>query len=241
MLELEKISCIRGEGTNAFTMSLEELSVVQGETLVITGPSGSGKSTLLEALALVLRPTHSKRFLWTIRRENQGCYDIKRLWQKNETAQLAALRARRIGFVLQTGGLLPFLNVAENVRIWRRIAARPVCTEKILQLMDRLEITELADKMPHQLSVGERQRVSIARALAHEPDLLLADEPTAALDPVLAEQVFRLMLDLVNQTGSTAIIVSHDYSNIREKAIRLIRAVPFETDAGRGSCFEEFS
>jgi putative ABC transport system ATP-binding protein len=240
VIELEGMSCIRGHGDSAFGVSIEELSVMPGETLVITGPSGSGKSTLLEILALVLRPTTVKRFQWLNTKTDSTQFDIKDLWRNDQKRQLASIRAQSVGYVMQTGGLIPYLDVKANILIWRRIAAKPDGRETIAMLVNALDLGDLLGKKPQQLSVGERQRVAIARALAHEPVLLLADEPTAALDPLLADRVFGLMLNLVQRLGSIAIIVSHDYARVRNKSFRELRAIPYETGNRRGSCFEEY-
>ena len=199
MLTLREVSCVRGGGAESFTVTIDQLKILPGETLAITGSSGSGKSTLLEMLGLVLRPTVGRCFYWDFKGHNGQSRDIRALWQRNAFGELARIRAHRIGFVLQTGGLLPYLNVQANIEISRRIARLKPRGPPISYLIDTLGLARLMRKMPHQLSVGERQRVSIARAMAHEPDLLLADEPTAALDPELADQVIGLMLDVVRQ------------------------------------------
>jgi putative ABC transport system ATP-binding protein len=139
---------------------------------------------------------------------------------------LSRIRARSIGFVLQTGGLLPYLDVGGNISLNRRLLGLPPAGDLIDHLVQALEIDHLRAKKPQQLSIGERQRVSIARALAHQPVLLLADEPTAALDPVLAERVMDLMLGLVNELGSAAVIATHEADRVRAPGVRVLRAMP---------------
>jgi len=186
---------------------------------------------------LVLRPTVEGRFVWQAQGAGSSQLDINGLWQRGAYGDLARTRARRIGFVLQTGGLLPYLDVQSNIEMSRRIARRPGRNNPVPDLIDDLGLPHLISKMPHQLSVGERQRVSIARAMAHEPELLLADEPTAALDPVLSEQVISLMLDLVARSGTTAVIVTHDQEQVRSRVDREFQAIPTTSELGRGSCF----
>ncbi|MCB1857531.1 MAG: ABC transporter ATP-binding protein [Gammaproteobacteria bacterium] len=237
MLTLRDVACVRGSGPESFTVRVDRLQISRGETIAITGASGCGKSTLLEILALVLRPAVRDRFTWESASPGHGEQDIAVLWQRDAFSHLTRIRARRIGFVLQTGGLLPYLDVRSNIELARRIARLPSRGSPVPRLMDTLGLSHLDRKMPHQLSVGERQRVSIARAMAHEPELLLADEPTAALDPELAEQVIELMLELVERTQTTAVIVTHDRDRVRARVDREIVAQPIAGETGRGSCF----
>jgi len=202
VLTLSDITCVRGHGTDAFSVSVENLTIKRAETVAITGKSGSGKSTLLEILALVLRPQVRGCFKWESRRAGGSTLDLAQLWHKDARRELTRIRAGQIGFVLQTGGLLPYLDVQSNIELSRHIECLPRKDSPVPRLIKALELTRLCRKLPHELSVGERQRVSIARAMAHEPELLLADEPTASLDPELEDQVIALML--------TAVIVTHD-------------------------------
>ncbi len=237
MLTLRNVACVRGKGDDAFSVWVEHLEIARGETLAITGESGSGKSTLLELLALVLRPTVCGDFEWESRRQGDKFQDIGGLWRRDALHELTRIRACRIGFVLQTGGLLPFLDVRSNIELSRVIERLPSRNSPVPGLIQALGLSRLIKKMPHQLSVGERQRVSIARAMAHEPELLLADEPTAALDPELADQVIGLMLDLVARAETTAVIVTHDRERIRARVDREVTARMVTDTEGRGSCF----
>lgn len=237
MLTLREVSCVRGSGAESFTVTIGNLVISRGETVAITGSSGSGKSTVLEMLGLVLRPVVGDTFRWDFRERNGQRQDISALWRQDAFAELARIRAHHIGFVLQTGGLLPYLDVQANIAISRRIARSGWRENPVPRLIDALGLRCLVSKMPHQLSVGERQRVSIARAMAHEPDLLLADEPTAALDPELADQVIGLMLDLVARTETALVIVTHDHDRVRSRVKREFRAQPILVDGDRGSCF----
>jgi putative ABC transport system ATP-binding protein len=237
VLTLEDVACIRGRGPDAFSVRVDRLEIARAETVAITGASGSGKSTLLEMLALVLRPDVAGSFVWESRHPDAAGQDIGALWQRGALADLTRIRATRIGFVLQTGGLLPYLDVRSNIELPRRIGRLPWRDSPIPRLIDALGLARLSGKMPHQLSVGERQRVSIARAMAHEPELLLADEPTAALDPELADQVIGLMLELVARSQTTAIIVTHDRQRVSTRVDREIMATVASDGSGRGSRF----
>lgn len=222
MLELDNIHCTRGVGPQRFSVGIAHLSIARGETLAITGRSGSGKSTVLEILGLVLRPECLGRFTWN---DEQGnTLDLAALWQRQLDAQLSLIRASRIGFVLQSGGLLPYLDVRRNIVFTRRLLGLPLESVRVERLVEVLDIGHLMARKPHQLSIGERQRVSIARSLAHNPQLFLADEPTSALDPHLADEVFDLMVDAVQRTGSAAVIVTHDQERVRALGLRQIHA-----------------
>ena len=212
----------RGAGSDGFRLEVPNFSVRRGECIAITGPSGSGKSTLLDLLGLVLRPDHCAAF--KMRTRDGGVVDIAELWRRNDRNRLAQTRAQHIGYVLQTGGLLPFLPAGENIRLSRALLGLDNSDGLVDRLADALKITHLLRKKPHALSIGERQRVAIARALAHRPALLLADEPTAALDPGQALQVMTLLLVIVQQYQVTAIIVSHDWELVRQLGLRQVRA-----------------
>ncbi|MBJ7416062.1 MAG: ABC transporter ATP-binding protein [Niveispirillum sp.] len=205
MLEIEGLYCQRGDGTDGFRLEVPRLRVAAGEALAITGPSGCGKSTLLDLLGLVLRPDHADRF-------DMGgggeAVDIKALWKAGRDP-LALLRGRHIGYILQTGGLLPFLSVRDNIALSLRLLEMKA--PHLPRLVDRLGLVGLLDKQPAALSVGERQRVAIARALAHRPALVLADEPTASVDPENAGRIIALLLDMVQAMGATLLLVSHDW------------------------------
>jgi len=178
----------------------------RGETTSLVGASGSGKSTLLGLLAGLLRPGGG-----TIAFDGQ---DLAAM----DDAERAALRARRIGIVLQRGNLVPFLTAAENVELALRLAdrrgrGRP---RRARALLGELGVGDRADHRPHQLSGGEAQRVAVAVALANDPDLLLADEVTGELDSAHAEQVLRVIFDAWRQRGLTVLFVTHS----RELAVR---------------------
>jgi putative ABC transport system ATP-binding protein len=216
-------------GDDGFRLEVPCLEVRRGECIAITGPSGCGKSTLLDLLGLVLRPDRCAAFEL---RTRDGCVvDVARLWRDNDRDGLAQTRAQHIGYVLQTGGLLPFLPAIENIRLSRALLGLDNGDGLVERLAEALKIKHLLRKKPQALSIGERQRVAIARALAHRPAFLLADEPTAALDPGQALQVMKLLLAIVQHFQITAIIVSHDWELVRSLGLRQVRAEPGSGEA----------
>lgn len=215
----------RGQGAGGFRLEVPRFSARRGECIAVTGTSGSGKSTLLELFGLVLRPDACETFELRVHRGGT-VFDVAALWQRGDFNGLARIRARHIGYVLQTGGLLPFLTAIENIRLSRALLGLKSGAEIVDRLVDALGIGHVLHKKPQALSIGERQRVAVARALAHRPAFLLADEPTAALDPDQARQVMQLLLALVAQFAITAIIVSHDWQLMRAFSLREVRAEP---------------
>jgi putative ABC transport system ATP-binding protein len=186
-------------------LKIPRLAVASGERLVVLGPSGSGKSTLLDILAFLVRPDSVGRFSFAV---GGSTHNIGSVW-RTTPARLAALRARHIGYVLQTGGLLPYLSVRENVLLPRRLLGQSGLGP-LDALAGTLGIGELLGRYPAQLSVGQRQRVAVVRALAHEPALVLADEPTAALEAGLALAVADALVDASSAVNAALVMVTHD-------------------------------
>ncbi|MCC2651819.1 MAG: transporter ATP-binding protein [Microvirga sp.] len=177
------------------------LTVGEQEFIAITGPSGSGKSSLLYLLGLLDRPTSG-----TLRVAGQDTSSL------NDDA-LARLRLDMLGFVFQFHFLLPEFSVLENVKLPMRKAGRLSSMEmrdRAASLLEELGLAGHLDKRPDQLSGGQRQRVAVARALANDPRVVLADEPTGSLDSKSSEQVFQILQDLVKKRGKTVIAVTHD-------------------------------
>ncbi|WP_295384038.1 ATP-binding cassette domain-containing protein [uncultured Thiodictyon sp.] len=209
----------RAGGGTSFELRVPELRIAPGEVVVLQGPSGCGKSTLLDMLALALRPDEAEGFAF--RPEHRSVSDLWRLWQASDLDGLGQLRGVHIGYVLQTGGLLSFLTARENIMLSCRLLGRDP-RGAVERLAERLDIGAQLDKHPGQLSVGERQRVAIARALAHRPAVVLADEPTASVDPLNAARILELFLELVRQSGTCAIIASHDWRPEPTPGVRVL-------------------
>jgi putative ABC transport system ATP-binding protein len=176
------------------------LQVRGGEFIGLVGPSGSGKSTLINVITGIDRPTSGD-----VRVAGQRLNDLSE-------NQLARFRGKHVGVIFQFFQLLPTLTVVENVmlpmdfcRVWKRSERR----ERAMELLDLVDVPEIADKLPSQASGGQQQRAAIARALANDPELVVGDEPTGNLDTVSAGLVFALFEELVAQ-GKTLIMVTHD-------------------------------
>ena len=181
-----------------------DLTVERGESLAIVGPSGSGKSTLLNIVGTLDTLTTG-----TVELEGQDLSQVR-------GAALAALRNRRIGFVFQAHYLLPQCTVFENVLVPTLATTNEVirdgAPDRARRLLERVGLGQRLRHRPGQLSGGERQRVAVVRALINEPQLLLADEPTGALDRVSADQLGQVLLDLNRETRVTLIVVTHALS-----------------------------
>jgi putative ABC transport system ATP-binding protein len=197
----------------AFELWVPRLNIRAGAQIALLGRSGCGKSTLLDVLAMTLEPDACESFSFTPQ-ESEGI-DIGKVWGKRKLNRLAGLRGRHIGYVLQTGGLLPFLSVRDNIELPRQVCGMPKdhATE---MLAERLNISDQLDKLPAALSVGQRQRVAVARALSHEPSVILADEPTASLDPHTAGEVMELVAKLAEQRNITLVVASHDWQGMTD-------------------------
>lgn len=205
-------------GRGDFLLRVGRLVVGRGERLAFVGPSGSGKTTLIDVLAFMARPCGLGRFLFRPHSEKR---DLSRVLLRGGDSVLAGLRRRHIGYVPQVGGLLPYLTVRSNVALPRQMLGMPADGTLDL-LLEYLGLSRHADKKPGKLSVGERQRVAIARALAHRPAVVIADEPTAALDPHHSDQVMRLFVQLAETLGTTMIVVSHDRDRVKRFGLRLV-------------------
>jgi putative ABC transport system ATP-binding protein len=200
-------------GGTGFRLSIPHLDVYRGTKLALIGESGSGKSTLLELLAMILRPTSSGVFSFKPLPDG-AARDVDAIWNMRALDELSGLRSRYIGYVLQYGGLLPYLTVRRNIELPRRLLDLPLA-DAAERLAARLGIEQQLDKLPATLSVGQRQRAAIARALAHEPPIVIADEPTAAVDPRNAVRIVELLAQLSEQLGVTLILATHAQELVR--------------------------
>jgi putative ABC transport system ATP-binding protein len=200
-IEARRLSKIYGEGETAVhALAGIDLEVRRGEMLAIMGPSGSGKSTLLHLIGALDTPT-------------RGTVSIsRRRFDNLSDVELTLLRREKIGFVFQFFNLLPALTAKENVVLPALIAGNRdrLVHERAEELLARVGLAERADHLPAELSGGEQQRVSIARALLMDPELVLADEPTGNLDTTSSAEVLRLLRELNRKDGHTIVLVTHN-------------------------------
>ncbi|MEJ2895480.1 ABC transporter ATP-binding protein [Bordetella avium] len=215
MLQIEDLRLIRGP---AFEVRLATLELAPGEVIAVVGSSGCGKSTLLEGLGLLLAPATIGRYIL------DGTRDVAAMMRRDDERGLAALRAARIGFVLQSGGLLPYLSAGENIALPRRLQGMPDADAHTTQAIEQLGLSALLGQRPAALSLGERQRVAVVRAMAHGPGLLLADEPTSALDPDNSRRLFGLFIDLARRCRMVTVVVTHDWALVQEFGLRHLKA-----------------
>ncbi|MGL5031042.1 MAG: ABC transporter ATP-binding protein [Aeromonas sp.] len=224
MLSIEQLSIVRGSGEQAHRVCLPSLTLPLGQVVAVTGESGCGKSTLLEVIGLLLNPTQVHRFEMAFIDESPAIADIAHLQASNDQKALAAIRAARIGFMLQSGGLLPFLSVRDNIRLPCQLLGISEDQQLLRRAIHTLKLEGLLHKKPAQLSIGERQRVAFVRAIAHRPKLLLADEPTASLDPHTAKLLFALFIELVEEWGIAALVASHDWGLVHSFGLPCLKA-----------------
>jgi len=206
-LEAIDLTKVYGSGnTEVVAMKDVSLSVARGEVVALLGPSGAGKSTLLTALGLINPPTSGRIFI-----AGTPVMDADRA-----LVDLRAFRRQHLGFVFQKANLIPFLNAAENVQVALEVndVPRRTARERAVELLDYLGVADRARNLPDALSGGQQQRVAVARALANQPSLILADEPTAALDSHRGRQVMELFRKVAHERGSAVIVVTHDHRSL---------------------------
>lgn len=203
---IEGLRKVYGRGDTAVEALKDvHLRVAPGEVVGLIGPSGSGKSTLLKCLGAVIEPSAGRMVLG-----GQTIFDgAAGGWQ---IPDLRALRRDRIGFIFQAPYLIPFLDVTDNVALLPMLAGQPnaAARSRARELLAALDVGHRAAAQPSELSGGEQQRVSIARALANHPPVVLADEPTAPLDSERALGVVRMLNRMAEQYRSAIIVVTHD-------------------------------
>ena len=199
MIELRQVSKTVTSGTQPLTILHPLTTVIErGQFVAIVGPSGSGKSTLLGLLAGLDAPSTGSIVIDGV--------DITALSED----RLARLRGEKIGFVFQFFHLVPSLTAFENVLIPMEIAGRKDAAARARQLLEEVGLTERAHHYPSQLSGGEQQRVAIGRALANDPPIVLADEPTGNLDSVNGRHIMDLLMRVHRSRGTTLVLVTHD-------------------------------
>ena len=208
-----------------------DMVVGPGEVVGLIGPSGSGKSTLLKCLGAVIEPSAGKMTLG-----DDVIFD-----QDWKIPDLRALRRDKIGFIFQAPYLIPFLDVTDNVAVLPMLSGIPNSKARALaqEFLEALDVGHRAGAMPSQLSGGEQQRVSIARALVNRPPVILADEPTAPLDSERAMAVIRILNQMAKQFETAIIVVTHDEKIIPTfKRLYQIRDGRTEEQAGEGRAID---
>lgn len=201
-----------------FRVEIRRLEIGPGTAVALTGPSGSGKTLALELLGLLRAPGAGTRYCC-------GRADLAALWSRGPRGTgLARSRGRLFGFVPQSGGLIPFLTLAENVALPQRVNGA-VDTARCAALIGRLGLSDVAGLFPSALSIGQRQRAAIARALAHRPRFVIADEPTASLDAASAEAVLGLLLAVATEEDCGVILSGHDLDRLDGADIPKLRFI----------------
>ncbi len=217
MVALEAIDVVKvyGHGTSAVqAVKGVSFSIRSGEFVALVGPSGSGKTSMLAMLAGLLSPTSGQLII--------AGQDLGRMKESARTR----FRGRYIGFSFQANNLVPYLNALENVELMLRLNNKlnRENRARARQLLDRLGLGDRLKNRPGQLSGGQQQRVAIARALIHEPDVVLADEPTASLDTERANQVVQTFAELIHEQNRAGIMVTHDLRMCRyvDRVIQMV-------------------
>lgn len=200
-IRFENISKVYKEGNMTFTaLDNINMSVNSGEFVAVIGPSGSGKSTFLSIAGALLKPTEGNVYINGV--------NLAQLKQK----ELSKIRLTEIGFILQTSNLIPYLTVLDQLLVVKRMLGRIKKEDKqfAVQLLEEVGLGDKLDKYPKELSGGERQRTAIARAFMNDPNIILADEPTASLDSQRAFEIVELISNEVKKRNKAAIMVTHD-------------------------------
>jgi len=206
-IETRLLTKVYGSG-NTEVVAMHDASIMlhRGELMALLGPSGSGKSTFLTAVGLINPPTSGR-----IQIGGRLVMDGPRA-----LTDLRSFRRNHIGFIFQKSNLIPFLTAVENVQVamqlngWGRRPSR----RRAMELLDELGVADRADHQPSMLSGGQQQRVAVARALANTPSVVLADEPTAALDSHRGRQVMELLRRVAHEHGTGVIVVTHDHRSL---------------------------
>ena len=211
MIEITNLSKIfNQDGEQIVPLNNVNLLVRQGEFVTVVGPSGSGKSTFLLTVGGLIEPTTGE-----VRINGTSLYKV-------DNKERARIRLHVLGFMFQTFNLIPYLTALENVEVPMSLAGVPGKEQrrKALELLDRVGLSHRIGHRPAQLSVGERQRVALARTLANDPSIILADEPTGNLDPKLSGEILEYFKQF-SENGITVVMVTHDHQSATESDHRL--------------------
>ena len=220
IVTMEHVKKVYGEGdSRVWGMHDVSMTVKQGEIVSIVGASGSGKSTLLHVMGGVDTPTSGKVVV-----------DGKDITKLNDE-QMAIFRRRKVGFIFQAYHLIPVLTVEENITMPILLDHRKPDREYVEQIMELLGLQDRRKHLPNQLSGGQQQRTAIARALANQPSLILADEPTGALDSKNGNEVIALLQSSVKKLNQTLVLITHNIDLARE-ADRIIKIADGEIVEG---------
>ena len=206
-IEAFNLTKVYGSGnTEVVAMKDVSLSEARGEVIALLGPSGAGKSTLLTAIGLINPPTAGRIVIG-----GQPVMEADRA-----LVDLRAFRRQHLGFIFQKANLIPFLNALENVQVAMEIndVSPRLARQRATELLEYLGVADRSKNLPDALSGGQQQRVAVARALANQPSLILADEPTAALDSQRGRQVMELFRKVAHERGSSVMVVTHDHRSL---------------------------
>jgi ABC-type lipoprotein export system ATPase subunit len=228
IIETHNLTKLYGDGAEVRALDGVSIQVTRGEYLTVMGPSGSGKSTLLNLLGALDRPTEGRVLI-----NGRDLAQVK---------DLDTFRARMVGFIFQLHNLIPTLNALENVEVpmMGQVRSRARRRRRAKELLDMVGLANRADHLPNQLSGGQRQRVAVARSLANEPALMLADEPTGNLDSQSGADVIALLRRLNRELGATIVVVSHDPAVARQTdRVLVMRDGQIADDHRVGHPFEE--
>ncbi|MEW6138102.1 MAG: ABC transporter ATP-binding protein [Thermodesulfobacteriota bacterium] len=212
MMKMETVTkTYNHRGPAVTVLNNVNLEIPQGDFVSIVGPSGSGKSTLLLMLGGMLSPSRGR-----VEIDGESLYDLA-------PDERATVRRKKVGFVFQTFNLVPYLSAVENVQIPLFLAGlgESEQQERASSLLSRLGLGDRLQHKPLELSVGQQQRVALARTLANDPPIILADEPTGSLDPETSAQVIAF-LEQMNEEGRTVVVVTHD-PKVAQKAKRSLK------------------
>lgn len=203
-IQAKSLTKIYGSGnTEVIAMQDASMEVAKGEVVALLGPSGSGKSTFLTAVGLINPPTSGRITIGG------------KLVLDGPVAHtnLRSFRRRHLGFIFQKSNLIPFLSAAENVEVALQLSgvSARAARRRALELLEYLGVADRANNFPSMLSGGQQQRIAVARALANQPSVILADEPTAALDGQRGRQVMELFAKVAHEHGTGVIVVTHDH------------------------------